>query len=85
MVKYISMRVLQMIPVLFGVMLVVFIITHVVPGDPVLLMLGPGYTEKEYNEMKVYLGLDKPLTVQFVSYVGVVKGDLGKTVNQESR
>jgi peptide/nickel transport system permease protein len=81
MIRYISIRVLQMIPVLFGVILVVFIITHIVPGDPVSLMLGAGYTEKDYKEMKVYLGLDKPLTVQFVNYVkGVVKGDLGKTV-----
>jgi peptide/nickel transport system permease protein len=74
MIRYISIRVLQMIPVLFGVILVVFIITHIVPGDPVSLMLGAGYTEKDYKEMKVYLGLDKPLTVQFVNYVkGVVK------------
>ena len=81
MVKYIAIRVLQMIPVLFGVILVVFIITHVIPGDPVLLMLGPGYTEKEYNDMKTYLGLDKSLTEQFVSYVGgLAKGDLGKTI-----
>lgn len=81
MIRYISMRILQMIPVLFGVLLAVFVITHVVPGDPVLLMLGEQYTEKEYNEMKVYLGLDKPLPVQFLSYAkGVVTGDLGKTI-----
>jgi peptide/nickel transport system permease protein len=81
MIRYISIRVLQMIPVLFGVILAVFIITHVVPGDPVLLMLGTQYTEKEYKEMQVYLGLDKPLPVQFLNYVkGVLKGDLGKTI-----
>jgi peptide/nickel transport system permease protein len=81
MIRYISMRILQMIPVLFGVLLAVFVITHVVPGDPVLLLLGEQYTEKEYNEMKVYLGLDKPLPVQFLSYAkGVVTGDLGKTI-----
>ena len=81
MIRYISMRILQMIPVLFGVLLAVFFITHVVPGDPVLLLLGEQYTEKEYNEMKVYLGLDKPLPVQFLSYAkGVVTGDLGKTI-----
>jgi peptide/nickel transport system permease protein len=82
MVRYILGRVLQMVPVLFGVILVVFTITHVIPGDPVLLVLGTQYTEKEYKEMKAYLGLDKPLPIQFVNYLkGVVTGDLGKTIH----
>jgi len=70
-----------MIPVLFGVVLVVFVITHIIPGDPVSLMLGQNYTQKQYDEMKTYLGLDKPLHQQFLNHIkGVVKGDLGKTL-----
>ncbi|MBW1912990.1 MAG: ABC transporter permease, partial [Deltaproteobacteria bacterium] len=49
--RYILGRFIQMIPVLFGVLLAVFILTHVLPGDPVLLMLGEDYTETEYQEM----------------------------------
>jgi peptide/nickel transport system permease protein len=82
MLRFILGRILQMIPVIFGVILVVFILTHIIPGDPVLLMLGTQYTEREYKEMKVYLGLDKPLSIQFLNYLkGVVTGDLGKSVH----
>ena len=82
MIRFILGRILQMVPVMFGVILVVFILTHIIPGDPVLLMLGTQYTEREYEEMKVYLGLDKPLPVQFLNYLkGVVTGDLGKSVH----
>ncbi len=70
-----------MVPVLFGVLLLVFSITHIIPGDPVLLMLDVKYSEREYKEMQAYLGLDKPLYVQFAHYVkGVLKGDLGKSI-----
>jgi len=79
--RYILGRFIQMIPVLFGVLLAVFILTHVLPGDPVLLMLGEDYTETEYQEMRAYLGLDRPLHVQFISYMeGIVKGDLGNSI-----
>ncbi len=61
MTRYILGRVIQMVPVLFGVLLLVFSITNIIPGDPVLLMLDVKYTEKEYKEMQEYLGLDKPL------------------------
>jgi len=82
MLKYILGRIAQIFPVLFGVLLVVFAITHIIPGDPVLLVLGDRYTEQEYQEMKTYLGLDKPLPVQFGNYLkGVVKGDLGRTIH----
>lgn len=70
-----------MAPVLFGVLLLVFSITNIIPGDPVLLMLDVRYTEREYKEMQVYLGLDKPLAVQFANHVkGVLKGNLGKSI-----
>jgi ABC-type dipeptide/oligopeptide/nickel transport system permease component len=81
MIRYIIGRVAQMVPVLFGVLLLVFSITNIIPGDPVLLMLDVRYTEREYKEMQVYLGLDKPLTVQFANHVkGVLRGNLGKSI-----
>ncbi|MBW1720964.1 MAG: ABC transporter permease [Deltaproteobacteria bacterium] len=84
MTRYILGRVLQMIPVLFGVILAVFSLTHILPGDPVLLMLDVQYTREEYDEMKSYLGLDKPIPVQFVQYLkGVLSGDLGRSIHSE--
>jgi peptide/nickel transport system permease protein len=70
-----------MAPVLFGVLLLVFSITNIIPGDPVLLMLDVRYSEREYKEMQVYLGLDKPLHVQFYNHLkGVLNGNLGKSI-----
>jgi len=70
-----------MVPVLFGVLLLVFSITNIIPGDPVLLMLDVRYSEREYKEMQVYLGLDKPLHVQFYNHLkGVLSGNLGKSI-----
>jgi peptide/nickel transport system permease protein len=81
MTRYILGRVVQMAPVLFGVLLLVFSITHIIPGDPVLLMLDVRYTQQEYKEMQAYLGLDKPLPVQFYNHLrGVLRGDLGKSI-----
>jgi peptide/nickel transport system permease protein len=82
MLRFIFGRILQMFPILFGVILAVFILTHIIPGDPVLLMLGANATNKEYKEMRTYLGLDKPLPVQFLNYLqGVLTGDFGKSVH----
>ncbi len=81
MTRYILGRVVQMVPVVFGVLLLVFSITHIIPGDPVLLMLDVRYTQQEYKEMQAYLGLDKPLYVQFYNHLkGVLRGDLGKSI-----
>ena len=81
MTRYILGRVVQMVPVLFGVLLLVFSITNIIPGDPVLLMLDVRYSEREYKEMQAYLGLDKPLHVQFYNHLkGVLNGNLGKSI-----
>ena len=70
-----------MVPVVFGVLLLVFSITHIIPGDPVLLMLDVRYTQQEYKEMQAYLDLDKPLYVQFYNHLkGVLQGNLGKSI-----
>ncbi len=81
MTRHILGRILQILPVLFGVLLAVFTLTHVIPGDPVLLMLGEDYTEVDYKEMQEYLGLDRPLQAQFIGYLkDTVQGDLGDSI-----
>lgn len=68
-----------MIPIMLGVLFIVFSITHLTPGDPVVALLGSNYTQEQYDMKEAELGLDKPFMVQFVNYVkGVVtEFDLG--------
>ena len=68
-----------MIPVIVGVLFLVFVINAFTPGDPVAAMLGNSYTQEEYDAKTIELGLDKPWIVQFFSYLkGVVtEFDLG--------
>ena len=86
MVRFTIRRILLMIPVLLGVMFIVFTLSHFMPGDPVVSKLGSNYTQEQYDQTEHEMGLDKPFIVQFVNYVvGVVtKFDLG-TSYQSSR
>lgn len=79
MIKYIIRRVLLMIPVLLGVVFIVFTINHLGPGDPVAALLGGNYTQEQYDAKEKELGLDQPFAVQFVNYVKniITKFDLG--------
>jgi peptide/nickel transport system permease protein len=81
MVQFIIRRVLASIVVLFGIMLIVFMLARVLPGDPCTSALGERATEEQCRAWAVRYGLDQPLPAQFVSYVQqVVSGDLGTSV-----
>ncbi len=58
-----------MIPVLLGVLFLVFTINHFTPGDPVVNLLGSNYTQEQYDRKEAELGLDKPFLVQYCTYV----------------
>ena len=77
--KYILKRLLWMIPVVLGVLLIVFFISYITPGDPVKTILGSNYTQEAYDAKTKELGLDKPFFYQYGKYVldMVTKGDLG--------
>ena len=79
MFKFIAKRVLLFIPVLLGVLLVVFTINHFTPADPVYSIMGYSITQEQYDAKYEQLGLDEPFFVQFFNYVkGVVtRFDLG--------
>jgi peptide/nickel transport system permease protein len=71
-------RVLYSLVVLFGVLVLVFALVHLVPGDPVRIALGTRYTPEAYNALRSASGLDRPLFEQFFSYLGsALTGDLG--------
>lgn len=79
--RYILRRLLSMAPVLFLVSLIVFSLIHLTPGDPVLTMLGEEATPETIAAMRAKLGLDRPLPVQYLSWMGrVLQGDLGRSI-----
>jgi peptide/nickel transport system permease protein len=92
MTKYLIRRIFATIPVLFGVLLLVFSMLHFLPGDPVQLMMtesGGGAkaadtSPEQYMLIRHELGLDRPLYVQFGLYVShAVRGDLGRSFRSQ--
>jgi len=80
MVHFIVRRILQTIPVLFGVIVITFILMYMVPGDPVVSMVGERYDEETIHKLRKELHLDDSLPMQFVHYVSnVMRGDFGKS------
>jgi peptide/nickel transport system permease protein len=77
-VRFLARRLLYSVVVLFGVLVVVFALVHLVPGDPVRLALGTRYSPDSYHALRSASGLDRPIVVQFFSYIGsALRGDLG--------
>lgn len=65
-----------------GLLAITFFIGRVVPIDPVLAVVGDRATQEQYDAARIAMGLDRPLIMQFISYVGdVVQGDLGRSVS----
>lgn len=83
--RFVFGRLLQAIPVLFIVLFLVFVLLHISPGDPARTLLGVRATEESVQEVRRELGLDRPLVVQYATYVtNVSKGDLGtSTVSRQ--
>jgi peptide/nickel transport system permease protein len=78
MTRFIIRRLLVTIPVVLGIVLIVFVLARVLPGDPCVSTLGERATEEQCQEFRARYGLDQPLPAQFVSYLGqVATGDLG--------
>jgi peptide/nickel transport system permease protein len=76
--RFILRRLVQSAVVLLGVTLVVFLLLQLVPGDPVRIALGTRYDQGTYDALRARSGLDRPLVVQYLSYVGhALTGDLG--------
>ena len=74
-------RLLIAIPSLIGVVIVTFLLTRALPGDPAAYFAGPAATKEAIQEIRVKLGLDKSLPQQFIRYVGdLAKGDLGHSL-----
>jgi len=78
---FVLRRLLQLVPVLFGVVLVVFLFVRLIPGDPALVMLGAYATEAGLTALRNDLGLDRPVWTQFAIFAGqVLSGELGQSL-----
>src|SRR5256714_6015326 len=78
MLRMILKRLLFAVPSLIGVVIVTFLLTRALPGDPAAYFAGPAATKEAIEQIRVTLGLDKPLITQFGRYVGdLARGDLG--------
>ena len=81
MLRYVSSRLLYMLPVVWLVVSVVFLLIHLVPGDPLVQMLGEGVPAADLQAARHAYGLDLPLGEQYLRYwKGVLHGDLGPSV-----
>jgi peptide/nickel transport system permease protein len=77
---YLVRRVVAVVPVMFVVVTVVFLIVHLIPGDPAAAILGPDATTEQLRATRVQLGLDRPLHEQLLKfYARVLQGDLGRS------
>ena len=81
--RLIGTRLLQAIPVVIGVVIITFVLTRALPGDPAVYFAGDAADEASIQEVRETLGLDKPLPQQFLIYVGdLLRGDWGKRWNE---
>ena len=82
--SYVLKRFFYIIPVLIGVTLLVFIISHAIPGDPARMMAGQKASREAVENIRRSLGLDRPLPEQYARYlVGLLKGDLGRSIRNQ--
>jgi ABC-type dipeptide/oligopeptide/nickel transport system permease component len=78
-------RLAGIVPVVFGVLLLTFLLVHLVPGDPVEVMLGESATSADRDALRAELGLDQPLPLQFVEYLGkLARGDFGHSIHSHA-
>lgn len=85
MLRYVAVRLLQLIPVVLLASVGIFLIIHLVPGDPVVTVTGLDASPEQMARVRTELGLDRPLPVQYVDWLGrVVTGDLGTSIVSQS-
>jgi peptide/nickel transport system permease protein len=76
--QYIVRRVLAIVPVLFGISILVFLLVHLIPGDVAQILLGTQATDQQIETLRRTFGLDRPLPVQYVDWLShILRGDFG--------
>ncbi|OGL42727.1 MAG: glutathione ABC transporter permease GsiC [Candidatus Schekmanbacteria bacterium RBG_16_38_10] len=84
MLNYLIRRIYLLIPVVLGVSTLVFLIIHLIPGDPVVLMLGDSAIRADIESLRGKLGLDKPVYIQYLNFLlNLFRGDLGRSIHTD--
>ncbi len=81
MLLYALRRLIYLVPVAFGVSLLVFALVHLAPGDPISAIVPPDAPQEVVEKLKEYYGFDKPLPIQYLRWLGVtLTGDFGTSI-----
>ncbi|WP_459617364.1 ABC transporter permease [Bordetella sp. 2513F-2] len=81
MLRYLLNRLVGLVAVMFIVATIVFVILRITPGDPAAVMLGPEASQQDIDALRARLGLDRPLPVQYLGWLGqLARGDLGQSI-----
>lgn len=81
MLNFIIKRLLSLIPVLFIVSIVVFLLVHITPGDPASVILGPEANPEDVAKLREELGLNRPILEQYIDWIGdIIQGDFGTSL-----
>jgi glutathione transport system permease protein len=76
--RYLLRRCLALVPTLVGALTLIFLVVHLIPGDPVLVILGDRFSQDAYDALRQRLGLDQPLLTQYFTYLGhIATGNFG--------
>ena len=82
--RQIATRLLAVLPILFGVSVFIFLLMHLAPGDVTDALLGPMATDEAKQQLRVALGLDRPIFVQYLTWLGhILQGDFGTSVHTQ--
>ncbi|MDI3548219.1 MAG: peptide/nickel transport system permease protein [Halanaerobiales bacterium] len=86
MLSYVIRRILYLIPLLIAISIVVFLMIHLIPGDPVEIMLGEKGAAEDIARLRAELGLDKPLYIQYGKFFSnLLHGDLGRSIRNHNK
>ncbi len=84
--RYLLKRLLLLLPTLLGALTLVFFLIHLIPGDPIEVMLGETASAADKEGLRRELGLDQPIWTQYVGFLkGIVLGDLGRSLYEQDR
>jgi peptide/nickel transport system permease protein len=84
--KLVLLRLVALVPMLLALTMVSFALVHVIPGDPALVMMGGEGTPQAVAELRHQLGLDRPLHVRYLEWLGQIsRGDLGQSLYNKTR
>lgn len=81
MLRYISKRLLDLVPVILGITLLVFLFLQLIPGDPAVVLLGQRATPDQIEALREQMGLNQPLPLQYLAFLGkLLRFDLGRSI-----